>query len=112
MSASTEQLIRELAEKLGTTVEHLWGVLVKQAAVEAVISAVWVMLPTALGLLWIGWVLRSWKHLKNDELEQTAVVGVTLCVVVVLGIIAACNLGTMITCMANPEYWALKEVLK
>ena len=29
MNDKTEQLVRELAEKLGTTVEHLWGVLVQ-----------------------------------------------------------------------------------
>ena len=36
MNDQTVQLLRELAEKFGTTTEHLWGVLIKQAYISGV----------------------------------------------------------------------------
>ena len=36
MNDQTLELIRDLAEKLGTTTEHLWGVLVTQAYISGV----------------------------------------------------------------------------
>ena len=39
MNEATAKLIEELAAKLGTTAEHLWGVLVRQAPISATVSA-------------------------------------------------------------------------
>lgn len=38
MNDNTRQLLEQLAVKLGTTVEHLWGVLIRQAPVSGLIS--------------------------------------------------------------------------
>ncbi len=38
MDEQIEKLLRELAEKLGTTAEHLWGVLMRQAPISGVIG--------------------------------------------------------------------------
>ena len=39
MNDQTLQLLKQLADKLGTTAEHLWAVLVKQAGIEARMDA-------------------------------------------------------------------------
>jgi hypothetical protein len=58
VDTKTEALIRDLAEKLGTTTEHLWGVLVHQAMiaglVEIIVMAAWV-----LALFVVFRILRS-----------------------------------------------------
>ena len=36
MNDQTLELIRDLAEKLGTTTEHLWGVLMTQAFISGI----------------------------------------------------------------------------
>lgn len=35
MNEQTEKLLREIAAKIGTTGEHLWGVLIQQAYIRA-----------------------------------------------------------------------------
>lgn len=47
MNNDVGELILELAERLGTTGEHLWGVLVRQApisgAIDLTVMAAWVL---------------------------------------------------------------------
>lgn len=40
MEGMTE-LLKQLADKLGTTVEHLWGVLIAQTKIEAQLASIW-----------------------------------------------------------------------
>ncbi len=54
MSEKTEQLLRELAQKLGTTAEHLWGVLIKQAYVDSIIG----IIVFTLAALFAWWLWR------------------------------------------------------
>lgn len=122
MNDKTLDLLNRLADKFGTTVEHLWGVLMKQAVISAVTE-----IATALVLV-AAWVwLFCFVRGKTTEPEPSredcyphaewynegafaawVVTGLTLLLVMGQVYYAA---TTGLTALLNPEYWALKQLL-
>lgn len=107
MNESTEILIRELSEKLGTTAEHLWGVMVKQAYVYASTTA---LIITAL-VIATGFFYKKLPKFDDDN-------GITvflwtswgfLAFVTFVAVIAEAQM--IVTGFLNPEFWALKQLL-
>lgn len=134
MNEQTEKLLRELAEKLGTTTEHLWGVLVKQCMVEAVSTTVLfvfcvvvaiVLMRTAIvntrkvpvvdseGKQMLNrWnepqVASKWDH--DDALPT--VCWIVSGVMALLSLVLTVEMSQcVIQAIWNPEYWALKQIL-
>ena len=115
MNEATAKLIEELAAKLGTTAEHLWGVLVRQAPISATVNA-------ALTLAWVvalvcGWrfAVRSMKLANKDSIE-VVVVRAGVIVALIFASIAtavAITIGSVgcVSAFANPEFWALEQVM-
>lgn len=120
MNEQTAKLLEQLAIKLGTTSEYLWGILLKQAPIDATIS-----LMQLVGLIAFGLVL--WKiHKKlmsvveNDKYNESyyekydagAVVPMVIAIFVwgVILIFFFFSFDTIISGYFNPEYWALKEI--
>lgn len=122
MNQQTEKLLRELADKLGTTVEHLWSVLIRQAGISGVtnliVIAVWLVI-----LVW-GYKLvrrKTKRPAKTDENKYPEAEwddGVNL---VAWGAFALAAVFTIMTVgtsaehiaasLLNPEFWALKELI-
>lgn len=110
--------IDALAAKLGVTSEYVWGVLVKQAHVEAYSLT---LIAAVLGLLacMAGFAFRhSLKKLMapNVAYADEEIYG-PICVVTAIasvGLTAASlvNVYDAITPLLNPEYWALQQVLE
>ena len=92
-----------LAAKLGTTAEHLWGVLIYQARIDALVSAI--------GFVVFGLItMFLYKVVRNadDEIDRIfPAVGM----VITFGIAIAC-LFSIWTPLLNPEYFALQKVLE
>ena len=112
MNEATQKMIEELAAKLGTTAEHLWGVLCRQAPISAVVG-----LACDAALLWLA--VLAWRKLSrvnfdnwDNDCGKGALYGG---LAIATAIAAACALGALpveIAGLLNPEYWALKQVLK
>lgn len=108
MNEQTNQLIEKLAEKLGTTAEHLWAVLVRQAPITAITNIAGIIIGVLL-ILVSALVVR--KFTKDDDEAGLAWIIWGICAVVgILIILDASN--TVATCFSNPEYWALKQIIK
>ena len=122
MDEKTAALIEKLAEKFGTTAEHLWGVLVTQAPisgfVDLVICAALVF--AAAGV--VQFVKRKTTAPKETEenrytrAEWDAEGGelawagaAALCLIV--GVVVIGSAQDIVAAFFNPEYWALKHVL-
>lgn len=123
MDEKTLQSLTALANKLGTTAEYLWGVLLKQAPIAGVtsifISAVWIMLTVIL----VRFVLKKTtapQKTKEDPYphadwcgDGAAVALTAVFFFVVLSAFAMIDAFPMaIAAIVNPEYWALKQILK
>ena len=123
MNDKTELLIRELAEKLGTTGEHLWGVLVQQAAISAVTDLL-VLIGWAVILLFsFRFILRKtttpaktednmYPHPEWRDENAIAAWLIWGFATVAVIIIAGASLSTIIGAILNPEFWALKQIIK
>lgn len=128
MNESTNQLLRELAAKLGTTVEHLWMVLVRQALISGIVD----LLVTIVIFIFLVWAFRFLYHKTTpvdtgkvetysekkiyDDPDWTEegkffawlVYGI---LVLVWGCIILSSASLTIASFFNPEYWALHAIL-
>jgi formate-dependent nitrite reductase membrane component NrfD len=104
--------IEVLAEKLGVTADHLWSVMLRQAQIET-----WMMASSLLlGIVGLALVVPMLKRaIHYDKKHENGLAFVSGAGAVLIGIAsigfvmtAVVNLPTLI---ANPEYWALKDLL-
>ena len=120
MSEDLSKQLAELANKLGVSVEHLWGVLIKQAYIDALSS-----LATTLVCLLLGVVVtyaflclrRKFKKTPNHEWTQPVglllepfgfvIFGIVLLFIVM---VASDNFYWVISDFFNPEFYALRHL--
>lgn len=122
MDEKTLQTLTALTNKLGTTAEYLWGVLLKQATITGVIDfalmAAWVMLT----VIWCRFVLRKTTapkptdkdlHPRADWTEEAAFFSwlSAVALALVTAFIVTSNFATTAAALVNPAYWALRQIL-
>ncbi len=103
-------ILNVLAERFGTTVEHLWSVMVLQARVEAIQVIIALLTFLAVGMFVIRWIFA---HDFEDGEEESVARGLRVTAYLVVGFLlflAVIERG--VTGLVNPEYWALEQVLK
>ena len=123
MDDKTLQALTALANKLGTTAEYLWGVLLRQApltgTIDLMLNFAWVI----GAVLWCRFVVRKTtpKKLTDDDqhpyaewTDEAAFFSWAAAVAIVLiaGLVVSGSLRTTVAALANPEYWALRQILK
>lgn len=123
MDDKTLQALTDLANKLGTTADYLWGVLLKQApltgAINLVLMAAWVI----FAVIWYRMVVRKTSRPKATEDdrypsadwdgESAALAWASvLAVAVIGGLSVSARLTNTVAALVNPEYWALIQILK
>lgn len=109
-----EPMLRELAEKLGTTSEYLWTVLIKQAYISGFGSCYTIVgiLGAFAGYFYLGKLVH--KKVADDSWDSEALI--PLYIVGGIGFVAGaiiviCLPYEIITAFMNPEYWALNKIL-
>jgi len=117
MNENTEKLIRELADKLGTTGDHLWAVLVKQVPIAAFCSSL-VGLALLIALIAIGFGCYKWVRNAASSDDEMEVLFSSIVILLISGVaIALCGSGIVLcfqdvlTAIYNPEYAALQSVI-
>jgi hypothetical protein len=106
MSPEQTQLLEKLALMMGTTVEHLWGVLIRQAPVSSGIILLW-MVSVGIGLIWL------WKITLRQTNDESKVIGCIILGIISMVFITAygSNMPLIMAGFFNPEYWALNHFL-
>jgi ABC-type multidrug transport system permease subunit len=118
MNEQTTKLIEQLAQKLGTTAEYLWTVLIKQAPISAATDALYFILVIIGGII----LYRVHKYLGKEtdgnnsiyyDQEENVIIPMGIAAIIWAICFIACffSIGNIINGFFNPEYWALKEVL-
>lgn len=118
MNQQTTALLEQLAQKLNVTVEMLWGALVKQAHTEAIIVFMQIIFLTIVLLVILISAIKLSTH-KDEYDDYTIDRGgdhIFLWIVygtinIICFFIMFTLLRSALTCINNPEYWALKELL-
>ena len=115
MNEETRQMLERLADKLGTTVDHLWSVLVHQAPITAS-SDIAVFFASILLLYFVAKkIVKStndesgFLHHKED-LAVLAWIGWFIASALV-GVMLFFNFEFIISGFLNPEYWALRQLI-
>lgn len=122
MNDKTTALIEKLADKLGTTVEHLWGVLLHQAPISGAVdlAKVVVMVLVAVGLVWVVKGKTTEPAETKDDLYPRAEWGddvaffawlVTFGYLIITGVVVIGSAQDIVAAFLNPEYWALSHIL-
>ena len=123
MNEQTTKLIEQLAQKLGTTAEYLWSVLLRQAPIDATIQLVQTIIVLLFGFVWWRIHKHFSKNVKSEHgymesgyerHEEIAVVPMMIAGVVFAVALLICfaNFDNIINGYFNPEYWALESILR
>lgn len=109
------ELLQSLADKFGTTVEHLWGALVKQAAISASLSLITSCLLVVCAIALFKFIQKKTvapEHAYAEWREEGAFIAwasfaifSTLSFTIVIG-----SLDIIAAGFLNPEYWALMQI--
>lgn len=115
MNNETQKAIELLAQKLGTTSEYLWGILLSQAPIDATMHVVYLFLSILLCFA----LYRIHKYLMNDdnEISYYNYEGLEIFMIIVAGLVSAIfaallfTVGNALNGFFNPEFWALNYVM-
>ena len=119
MNEQTTKLIEQIAQKLGTTTEYLWSVLLNQAPIDATV----LFFKTVCVILFGLELLKIHKRLLKKEseysetgyekYEEGAIVPMIIATTIfaILFIICFFCIGDIVNGYFNPEYWALERIL-
>jgi hypothetical protein len=110
----------ELARKLGVSVEHLWGILIKQAYIDGFSSLVTALLCALLGVAITPaffYLRRRFKNTADRESVQPfgplmepvgfVILGMALLLIIAIG---SDNLYWVVSDFCNPEFYALRHL--
>ena len=114
MSEELASILAILSEKFGTTVEHLYAVMLHQAAINAgVIAVVWLVCLVSLGFV-LSNVRKTLTKIESSDYEED---GLVMSVVLQLAGIGIFILTTLlganhfVTLILNPEFWVIQQIL-
>jgi len=119
MNEKTEQLLQQLADKLGTTTEYLWKILVSQARYDAIISGIQMAFMFAIIYWTIKLHIRFSKEDDNGRSvyynkEELAVIPMILAGItsIIMIVFFLSGFNDLVSSIFNPEYWALNKVMQ
>lgn len=123
MDDKTLQALTALAEKLGTTAEYLWSVLLKQAPITGMVDLLLTVAWISAAAAWFAFVKRKTteppkteedRYPSADWREEAAFFGWASVGIfsLIAGVVVSSSLATTVAALFNPEYWALAQILK
>lgn len=112
-----ETILKTLSDHFGTTVNHLYSVMLKQAMIDGIEASAGLLLITVAFIITAlklrKAILENGNEYGNWEFDDNPVLCVTT---ILLGLGFICMLfmgGTqIIDCFFNPEYYAIHQIFK
>ncbi len=109
VAQATSEVLDVLAARFGTTVAHLWDVLLRQAVVEGWVNFAWAVISALVVVACVKTFLWAQRQDSRFDYEPHLVVSV------IVGALATITCGFTATDaflrLMNPEFYALKFVL-
>ena len=118
MDASKElqEVLKVLADQFGTTVSHVWEILVKQQMVDSITTIAMIVAMAIICILSIIVLVRAKKYSdeKNDYDSASVITSGVIAIItgVLLVLIVPFCLDNIVTGFVNPEYGALMDILE
>lgn len=121
MNENTAKLLEQLANKMGTTSEYLWKILLRQAPIDATITLIQYMVLIIVGIVIYKVHQRLSKPIKTSEYstynsyDESDAYGIMMIFgsfgYLIIVVVAFFSIGSVINGYFNPEYWALDQLL-
>lgn len=123
MNENQTKLLQELANKIGTTMDKLWQVLLHQAFISAITDIAYILL---ISIFWrILYVVhkklskpihqgeyRSTTSLYEESDLYPIIMVIFLILISIISLFEFCGgIPNIINGLFNPEYWALDKIL-
>ena len=118
MNTEITNLLATLADKLGTTSEYLWGILLRQAPISATVILIQIIFTVLFGIFL--WKLHKYFSKETDgrySMYERSNGGLEVLIIIfsvltlVIGIVSFFQIENMLNGYFNPEYWALNKIL-
>ena len=118
MNEKTQEALVALAEKLGTSTEYLWEVLVRQAKYDIIVSVIQMTIMFAIVYWTIKLHIRFSKEdeRKNSQYyykEEILIVPMIFAAItsVIMIVLFLNGFNDLIASIFNPEFWALNRIV-
>lgn len=120
MNENTTKLLEKLAEKMGTTSEYLWSILLKQAPISATITLAIYAIVAIYGIILFKHHKKFSKKQGEGQHSRTiyedsepTCVGMIIATFVFAVACIGClvQINNLINGYFNPQYWALQKIL-
>lgn len=113
MNQETCNMLRELAHKLGTTVEYLWPLMVGKERLDALMCIVLSALAFPISAFL---AIKSYKNWNNEMSKpynenEPFIPFISMVVLVVAFFLSICVLTNNISCFMYPEVTVIKSLL-
>jgi len=110
-------LLEKLAEKLGTTADKVWEVLLIQAKVSAIYDIAFLCFFIVFTIVTRKPLQVIVKRVMRKDDEWTLISGslgiaIILVVILISAVVTVSNAYMTVTALVNPEYWAIQQILK
>ena len=112
-----EEFLVTFAEKIGTTVDKLWGALLKQAPISGTIDIILYLIMLLVSIVAFKFISKKTTAQEGEryadwEGEEIVFAWATYWIIVgVMALVFLCNVGSTIAAFFNPEYWALMQIV-
>ena len=114
VAEAVQVILQPLADKLGTTPQHVLELQIKQAYVDGYISVFW----SLVGLFIVVRFYIVMKKIKKEKIEikegteEYYKIGAYGVYLVIGALIFLYNFSTTLKCFINPEYYALQHLIQ
>ena len=120
-------LLEKLSLKLGTSVELLWGALIRQAYIDGFIktfTCMFILILSGIGLYFLRVYYRLFVphyNVKNKNGHESVTDADFICPIIIVVSLSIILFDTIYLCttfsnvvisFSNPNYWALKQIIK
>jgi len=100
-----EEALLELLQKAEASAPHVWGIVMRQAYVDAYVrfGVAFVVMLALIGWVWAA--KNEWNAIDDDTRGYAVLIGIVLLVIVIV------SAGWGAAIIANPEYRAMKMLI-
>ena len=118
MNQEIIEMLKVLADKFGTTTEHLWRVLLEQALLSGITNVILLVVILVLTVMWVRFALERIKkeeengYYSSDDDNIGALWLTIILVIPFCGVVSVLLIYDIVTAILNPDYWALREILR
>ena len=108
---NVEKTLQILAERFGTTVEHLWSVAVRQTYVDAATGVLLILAVSVTSYFALRWCKKAFEEDGSYMGDKRMFASLIACIVlIILAGVVLSNIGNLLQ-IFNPEFYAVKLLL-